>query len=115
MKISFTTTLDFGCLGEQEVEVTGSYSPGSPAVMYLRNGDPGYPAEPPEFELQTFKLLFDGPPESKKMEVLELPSSLLASLDQDVADSLWEKGVTEGDEQLHEQPDNERDDCEEER
>ena len=24
------------------------YSPGRPAVMYLRNGDPGYPEDPPE-------------------------------------------------------------------
>ena len=29
---------------------TGYFQPGSPAVMYLRNGDPGYPADPPEFE-----------------------------------------------------------------
>ena len=27
------------------------YTPGRPAVMYLRNGDPGYPAEGPEIEL----------------------------------------------------------------
>jgi hypothetical protein len=26
-------------------------SPGRPAVMYLRNGDPGYPAENAEFEV----------------------------------------------------------------
>lgn len=30
--------------------VTYSYAPGRPAVMYLRNGDPGYPAESPEVE-----------------------------------------------------------------
>lgn len=27
------------------------YLPGTPARMYLSNGDPGYPAEPPEFEI----------------------------------------------------------------
>lgn len=26
------------------------YTPGRPAVMYLRNGDPGYPDEPAEIE-----------------------------------------------------------------
>lgn len=26
----------------------GTYDPGSPAVYYLRNGDPGYPGDPPE-------------------------------------------------------------------
>lgn len=35
---------------EWDLEIT-SYSKGSPAVMYLRNGDPGYPAEPCEFEV----------------------------------------------------------------
>jgi hypothetical protein len=30
------------------VRLTCDYCPGSPAVMYLRNGDPGYPAEPDE-------------------------------------------------------------------
>ena len=103
MKVTFTTTLDFGDLGEQEVEVTGNYSPGSPAVLYLRNGDPGYPAEPPEFELEEMKLLCDGPKGSGKLAVVKLPSSLLDFLDQDVQDSLWEKGVTEGDEQFNEQ------------
>lgn len=26
------------------------YTPGRPAVMYLHNGDPGYPADPEEIE-----------------------------------------------------------------
>jgi hypothetical protein len=29
-----------------------NYYPGRPAVMYLRNGDPGYPAEPEEYEFK---------------------------------------------------------------
>jgi hypothetical protein len=33
---------------EIEVEVTGTYCPGRPECRYLRNGDPGYPAEPSE-------------------------------------------------------------------
>lgn len=42
---------DLGMLGEQEVEVTGTYAPGTPDVMYLPNGDPGYPGDPEEFEI----------------------------------------------------------------
>ena len=51
--LSFTLTLDLGIFGEQEVEVVYTYSAGRPAVMYLRNGDPGYPEEPAELELLT--------------------------------------------------------------
>jgi hypothetical protein len=36
---------------EFDVEVTYSYSPAIPGVMYLRNGDPGYPEEPAEVEI----------------------------------------------------------------
>lgn len=32
------------------VRIDYRYSRGLPAVMYLRNGDPGYPAEPAEVE-----------------------------------------------------------------
>lgn len=34
-----------------ECEVEYTLSKGSPAVMYQRNGDPGWPAEPPELEV----------------------------------------------------------------
>ena len=34
-----------------EVIVHFTYSAGRPQVNYLRNGDPGYPAEPPEFDI----------------------------------------------------------------
>lgn len=40
-----------------KVEITYSYSPGSPAVMYQRNGDPGWPAEPAEIELINVHLI----------------------------------------------------------
>ena len=42
---------DFGILGEKEVEVKYQYSPGTPDVMYLPNGDPGYPGDPAELEI----------------------------------------------------------------
>ena len=38
-------------IGSWEVRVEYTFSPGRPAVMYLRNGDPGYPEEGPEIEI----------------------------------------------------------------
>jgi len=35
---------------EAEHEITFRFTRGRPAVMYLRNGDPGYPADPHEVE-----------------------------------------------------------------
>lgn len=37
--------------------ISYSYSPGRPAVMYLRNGDPGYPADPPEIEVNSLHVI----------------------------------------------------------
>jgi hypothetical protein len=53
---------------EFEGEAEGSYLPGAPAVMYLRNGDPGYPADPPEFEIDEARIL--------KIDNVLLPSPL---------------------------------------
>ncbi len=39
-----------------EFEVEFDYSPGCPAVMYLKNGDPGYPEEPAELDVTHFSL-----------------------------------------------------------
>lgn len=49
-RFALSIIADLGMLGEQEVEVTGTYAPGTPDVMYLPNGDPGYPGDPEEFE-----------------------------------------------------------------
>lgn len=43
------TTAPF-CHDGMEVTVTFNHRPGRPAVRYLRNGDPGYPADPAEVE-----------------------------------------------------------------
>lgn len=43
--------LDLGLFGERTVDIAYDYSAGRPAVMYLRNGDPGYPEEPAELEV----------------------------------------------------------------
>ena len=48
--------LDCGDLGEQEAEIEYTYTPGTPDVMYMPNGDPGYPGDPPEFEITSLKV-----------------------------------------------------------
>lgn len=42
--------------GDQTLRVTFDYSPGTPDVMYLPNGDPGYPGDPEEFEVTKIEL-----------------------------------------------------------
>lgn len=37
-------------------EITCGLTKGSPGCMYLPNGDPGYPPEPPECDIETVKL-----------------------------------------------------------
>ena len=39
-----------------EVEVEFDYFPGTPDVMYMRNGDPGYPGDPEEVSVIEAKL-----------------------------------------------------------
>ncbi len=46
-----TVTLGFGVLGELDLQVVYRYSPGTPDVWYLPNGDPGYPGDPAELEI----------------------------------------------------------------
>jgi hypothetical protein len=53
-----------------KIEITYRYLPGSPAVYYQRNGDPGWPAEPAEMEVISAKLI-DGDgltPTAKEVE-----------------------------------------------
>jgi hypothetical protein len=40
---------------EEEWTAHYDYSPGRPAVMYLRNGDPGYPEDPPQLCVNRLK------------------------------------------------------------
>ena len=44
-------------IGELVVRIEARVYPGCPARMYERNGDPGYPAEPPEVD---FTATLDG-------------------------------------------------------
>lgn len=38
------------------VDVTFNFSPSTPDVWYLRNGDPGYPGDPAEVEITSIKI-----------------------------------------------------------
>ncbi len=45
---------------EVKVKISYTFVKGSPAVMYQRNGDPGWPAEPHEVELIKATMLDNG-------------------------------------------------------
>lgn len=45
---------------EVELEIVFEYRPGRPAVLYLRNGDPVYPADPEEVEFISCKGPMEG-------------------------------------------------------
>lgn len=47
---------------EVDVRITFEYRPGRPAKMYLRNGDPGYPADPDEIEFIKAEPYYNGKP-----------------------------------------------------
>lgn len=56
LSLPSVTQLDWEAIEDLNQEITlpvqiDSYSAGRPSVMYLRNGDPGYPEEPAEIEL----------------------------------------------------------------
>jgi hypothetical protein len=50
-KTTLTLTVDLGILGEREAQFAVSYIPATRDVMYLSNGDPGYPGDPAELEI----------------------------------------------------------------
>ena len=47
---------------EVDCRITFNYTPGHPEVRYLRNGDPGYPAEPAEVEFVSAEPWCNGKP-----------------------------------------------------
>jgi hypothetical protein len=51
MTSEFDTTVELNDGREIDVTVAYSYSPGTPDVMYLSNGDPGYPGDGAEAEV----------------------------------------------------------------
>ena len=46
-------------LGGHELRCQYDFSPGTPDVMYLPNGDPGYPGDPEEFSVTKIELQYD--------------------------------------------------------
>lgn len=66
INLEYATTLDLyidatDCDGPEVVAyIDYTFTPGSPAVMYQRNGDPGWPAEPAEVEVTRVTLRADG-------------------------------------------------------
>lgn len=58
--LSFEHTTPDGDSAETTINVEFTYTPGCPAVMYQRNGDPGWPAEPSEVEFQRAFRRVDG-------------------------------------------------------
>jgi len=64
-----TITIDFG---GQRLRVEYDYSPATPDVMYLRNGDPGYPGGPEEFYITKVELLIT----PKRIDISELMGSM---------------------------------------
>ena len=57
-KSEITVWLQLGDLGEDiEATLEYTYIPGTPDVMYTSNGDPGYPGDPSEIEIESFTML----------------------------------------------------------
>lgn len=49
---SFICEIDFGQFGEYSFEVQGTFIAEVKGRDYLKNGDPGYPSEPSDFEVE---------------------------------------------------------------
>lgn len=91
-----------------KLTVKGNYYKGCPAVMYLRNGDPGDPEELPEFDIDTIEVggvdifeLLDGAsfdtkkfmsdkPENHDM-LQEIADLAIAAMEEDEADGYYEE------------------------
>jgi len=60
-------------------------SKGCPEVLYQRNGDPGWPAEAPEWEVETKGLHFDDHTARQNL-LLEMPNWLAKLIDEKIRD-----------------------------
>ena len=86
----FTTTIEVNG-DELDVVVEYTYSPGTPDVMYLSNGDPGYPGDPAECEVEAVYRTDD------KKRVKDILSSLPTAIIED----LFEQACSEGPESFN--------------
>jgi hypothetical protein len=91
---SFRFDVDITLNGHM-LNAMGSVTPARPAVMYLRNGDPGYPAEGGEIEDLELLAYYrkparGGPPGPWRTR--KLCQGILDSQDHDeIAELIWEK------------------------
>jgi len=81
----FTTTIEVHG-DELDVVVEFTYSPGTPDVMYLSNGDPGYPGDPGECEVEAVYRTDD----KKRVK------DLMPALPKDIIEYLFEQACSEG-------------------
>jgi len=61
-------------LSDITLDVTGDYSPSTPDVWYLRNGDPGYPGESEAFEIDSIYFM-----DKDITQVIESMNNILCS------------------------------------
>lgn len=85
-----------GSIEEVEVTVCGHFRAGQPGVMYLANGDPGYPPEPDEVEIES-ATLSDGTP-------WELTESQIRSAEEKIAEKAIEAIEDRYDGHDHDEP-----------
>jgi hypothetical protein len=100
-------TVDFAVVKwgiDFEGEVTGIFTPSTPDVMYLRNGDPGYPGDAADFELNEVKITTIGG------EVLKTPIILDAKAADEFYDDYCGKLITDAEEVYTDQYDGPGDD-----
>jgi len=90
MSHEFATTIEVNG-DELDVVVEYTFSPGTPDVMYLSNGDPGYPGDPGECEVLAVYRTDD-----KKRE-----KDLMPALPKDIIEYLFERACDEGPDALN--------------
>ena len=76
---------DFG-EGNEDIRIEGEITPYYPAVMYLRNGDPGYPEEGGEIEDPRVFRIVDG-------KELEIEGDLAEQIVEKLSDAIYESVV----------------------
>jgi len=91
-KFDVTLVYDFGD-GNEDCRVTGEIAPYSPAVFYLRNGDPGYPAEGGDLEDTTIYRTING----KEVEVEDPDGKILDALQDAIYEAVEETRGDPGD------------------
>ena len=99
-KLTNSVTIE---IGGQELRCEFDYSPGTPDVMYLANGDPGYPGDAAEFVVTKVELPFYEPPKDvflrtpPKIHWIDI-GDLISGLDawEQVNETAWDTAQTEG-------------------